>query len=636
MPPLGRSASEARKGKDRESTEHRRARSEVGCSECRRLKLRCDNSIPCNACTKRGCQIICSNGMCATLDCSRLSSALHLPFRFIPIDTKNVHRKLLEMSKRISQLEDALKISHAAISNAQHPLLSAELLKMKAGISPHHNDKKWGNAVGDELDKDIMSSFGDLTNTERDGGGDQHIDRDPPAPPEDSDAQSQPALPFQVSHLSRSFPFGPRYLPKLEIQQLIEMRLPLSNRASSLCESYLESISWWIRPIDRSQLLEELMPTVYGNRRASSSMHASGSSEGQKKTDPHDLAALLMVFAIGAVGDFTLSPNNEEAELYYHLSRSALCLNPVFDGASLASVQTIALMGAYDMFSFRKKSLESTWKVLNFGMTLATSVYRDPTHWKFEPKMIQRRRTVFWELRNLDAWKSLASGRPSTIAPDDVDCELPIDSDATLDEEGKEVPSFWRWKHLFLRDVLSKIAQKLCSAKPLKYSEILELDQSLREFGPIHLCDQVASAIGNRGYSGSEGTRAYLQQYLLSLLKDMALQFLHRNFFARALLENPANPMQSAFAPSFIAAFNSAYSLLHVIREHFDVISHVMLRYWSAWTHSLTACVIIGSVAARAPSSDLAPRAYVELLLSLDVFAKAQMHPAVRNGLVSF
>ena len=53
--------------------------------------------------------------------------------------TDKLHSKLHEMSQRIRQLEDALKISHAATAHgataeSTHPLLTEELLAIKAGV----------------------------------------------------------------------------------------------------------------------------------------------------------------------------------------------------------------------------------------------------------------------------------------------------------------------------------------------------------------------------------------------------------------------------------------------------------------------------------------------------------------------
>ena len=40
----------------------------------------------------------------------------------------------------------------------------------------------------------------------------------------------------------------------------------------------------------------------------------------------------------------------------------------------------------------------------------------------------------------------------------------------------------WAIKNQFAKKVLSNIAVRLCAARPPKYSEILEMDQQVREF----------------------------------------------------------------------------------------------------------------------------------------------------------
>lgn len=66
--------------------------------------------------------------------------------------------------------------------------------------------------------------------------------------------------------------------------------------------------------------------------------------------------------------------------------------------------------------------------------------------------------------------------------------------------------------------------------------------------------------------------------------------------------------MKSTFAPSFLAAYNAALAILRVVREHLEVIPHVMLRYWSAWTHSLNASV----------SFNIFLKKFIEVLITAD------------------
>ncbi|KAH8110513.1 hypothetical protein DFH11DRAFT_1547404 [Phellopilus nigrolimitatus] len=657
MSPSQRSTSESHKAHDRKTLELRRARREISCAECRRLKLRCDKTF---LCKKRVSDHL-SERIAVYWS---WNAALR---RSVPTDTDRLHYKLDETSKRIRQLEDALQIAQAALSPIPHPLLSQELLGIKAGVvsrpdSPADTVEK--NTGNDELDKDILSSFGTLTVSER--GDESYI------PSADAlllnhfgSFESQRSintdvpstLPKQATQLSRSFPFAPVNLPVDEIQALIEEKLPSYERASALVEAYLENLSWFMRPIDREQIMEELIPTIYKKRYTSYSINSNSctvsntnspvstasSSETpaessaqahlQRHTDPHALALLLVVFAAGAVADMTLPPCNDEAELYYHLSRAAMSLKPVFEGASLQSVQAIVLIGAYDIFSCRKFSLDGAWKMLSFGLALAASIglHRDPARWNLQPKMIQRRRFVFWELFAVDQWKGLGSGKPTIFNPHVIDCEVPIDSDATLDEDGTETPSFWHLRQRFSREVVTEAVQKLGSARALKYSEILVLDRKVREFGPLQQFRRPGRTPDLNSDDG--GVRGYLQRYMLNILKDSTLLLLHRNFFARAILENPVNPMRSAFAPSFLSAYRSATTLLRVVREHFEVVAHLLLRIWPIWAHALTASVILGSVAARGTTFTLAPQAFIEFDLAIGLFTKAQMHPVVKSGL---
>jgi hypothetical protein len=48
-------------------------------------------------------------------------------------DTEQLHRKIAEMGQRIRQLEDALAIFQAGVTNETHPLLREELLGIKFG-----------------------------------------------------------------------------------------------------------------------------------------------------------------------------------------------------------------------------------------------------------------------------------------------------------------------------------------------------------------------------------------------------------------------------------------------------------------------------------------------------------------------
>lgn len=79
-----------------------------------------------------------------------------------------------------------------------------------------------------------------------------------------------------------------------------------------------------------------------------------------------------------------------------------------------------------------------------------------------DPKLVQRRRQLFWEIFCTDQWKvgermnfsldsfsdksrliyqSLGAGRPPSFHLDVIDTEFAEDKDATVDNEGNTVPS---------------------------------------------------------------------------------------------------------------------------------------------------------------------------------------------------
>ena len=135
-----------------------------------------------------------------------------------------------------------------------------------------------------------------------------------------------------------------------------------------MVESYLQNTSSLFRPIKRDQIVEELIPLFY--KRRGPPKQSTVSSE----IAAHQLALLLAVFACGAAGDLTQETCNEEGETYKQLAQCALGLYSVFEGTSLATVQALALMGAYDLYSASVQTLESAFKLLGLAHCLAITV----------------------------------------------------------------------------------------------------------------------------------------------------------------------------------------------------------------------------------------------------------------------
>ena len=69
------------------------------------------------------------------------------------------------------------------------------------------------------------------------------------------------------------------------------------------------------------------------------------------------------------------------------------------------------------------------------------------------------------------------------------------------------------------------------------------------------------------------------------------LMYIHRGFFAKALLDHPKDPLQSPYSHSYLSAYRAALSLLKVIREHYVTFPNLVSRFWSLWSHAFSATV---------------------------------------------
>lgn len=210
-----------------------------------------------------------------------------------------------------------------------------------------------------------------------------------------------------IDTLANAFPAAPTTLglDSSTLQSLVTEHLPEWPRAKQLCDLYLEQAPWFFGAITRRQLLEELLPLFYGealdlhlpDTPSASSPESSDNSpaptlvfsksafvqSSSGKATPHELALMFVVFCFGALTDPLLppAPGNTEASTYYQLTRAALNIEPVLDGPpSVATVQTLSLMGIYQGLVADENSIETTWALMGLSCKLAQSVSGDGCH----------------------------------------------------------------------------------------------------------------------------------------------------------------------------------------------------------------------------------------------------------------
>ncbi|KZT00577.1 uncharacterized protein LAESUDRAFT_732177 [Laetiporus sulphureus 93-53] len=608
-----RRASRKTSSNNDEEIEVKRARGEISCAECRRLKLKCDKKLPCGSCVRRGCTTICPNG----------SLSAGQGTRFILADTEQLHRKISEMSERIRQLEDAVAIFQAGVSNERHPLLRDELLTIKFGpevrrtVDEEHTREKLSQSI-DALGTLTIGDHGETKYFGRSGGSETLFLANR-ATIEDSEDDLE-SLPPELENLRLTSPLAIVEDNFEVLLDHLESQLPPQLRAWALCEAYVAHFTWWCRPIKRDELIDDILTPIYNAIKDPAKSRAAYHPHLQDTHRcPHLLAVLFFVLAVGALVDLTLPPCSPEAEKYYRLGRTALSMKSILDSPEIETVQAMIMMAAYHSLCTLRYSIESAWTLSSFATKLAQSIglHRDSKQWKLEDKAVQRRRNLFWEIFLFELVHCIALGRPPSVNLAHADCELPEDDEDCVAENGEKMSGYWNFKMVFSREVFSPVVDSMLSAKAPSYTAILELDRRIRQ---VQL---PAVKLYLRPDDDDYNNPALcMKSYLMSHYRSLTMIHIHRTFFAQALLDNPTNPLSSPYAPSFLAANRCASILLKSFIHHHERCGELCSRFWGMWTHAFSAAIIIGATVARMPQSSLAPSALMELDLAVDVFER--------------
>ncbi|KIY71266.1 hypothetical protein CYLTODRAFT_390655 [Cylindrobasidium torrendii FP15055 ss-10] len=570
--------------------EEKRSRGEASCAECRRLKLRCDKSLPCSSCVRRGCESICPLGV--------LSAGQGT--RFILADTDKLHRKIADMSTRIRQLEDALAIMHATQHSTRHPLLHDDLLKIKFGAEAPLEHRESSAPKPVEGRQESLDALGTLTLS--DSGSTRYFGRsagsetlmaadDGPHVEDGSDAVDAP--PDNVA-----FPFAAPAAPT----NVLSERLPPSDRVSYLAQSYVDHASLFFRPIKHTELFQDLL------------------TADPQSLSGETLSMLFFVLALGALFDLKLPAYNDEAEVYYALGVSALGSRLVTETPKVDTIRAVGLMATYQTLASKKHSRDSAWTCMSLAAKLAQSIglHRDSARWKMDAKVVELRRMLWWEVYSADISHSLAIGRPPAIHPSFADCEFPIDEEATLSHDGVIEYGFWRMKYTFAREIFMPIIDATLTASPPKYATVLELDKKARLMHfPSSIKPYARIEDGEAEYYSSARS---LKDFYASSHRVVTMLYLHRSFFAQATLDNPENPLLSTYGPSFLISVRCASIIIKAAVHQFERCADIGKRTWILLYHVFSAAVVVGSVVTHCPSATIAPDAMNDLELAVKLF----------------
>ncbi|KAJ3839391.1 hypothetical protein F5878DRAFT_535654 [Lentinula raphanica] len=648
-------------------------RSRGACAECRRLKIKCDRQVPCTSCQRRGCAALCPNGSLATGQGTR----------FVLAATEHLHRRIARLSGRIRELEDALANIHskyAPDSDQPHPLLENDwLLEAEEGadddeLEPGRNsrDKRGTGEVIDAFGTLSISNHGISRFFGPTGGSESLLSQITTSTQLSADTVftsnttistgSTSTFDPRITLFSHNFPFTPLALPPAQIQELIESYLPAYERARELVNIYFEQVAWIFRGISREQLDEEMVGAIYARKHARDRADYSG---------PHDLALLFIVFALAALVEpypSTSSSSSADGEHYYQLAQASLSLQPVLEKPSIVTIQCLHVMSIYNAMSGEgtanpasdtsndtgastgeskktgqsETSMEMTWSLITMAAHLSQTVLertadRDSERWGLSPKIVQRRRILFWDLFVADVWQSLNTGRPPSFSLAYIDCSFP--QYEGLHNLPSEYFTEWIlveiWQFRFASECLAEVVSRTLTAETPTYATIMDLDRKVREFPlPENFIDRGAgSSAKDAGLGGIPNTFPTASNYANPPTaesegqdSDMSFSFMKcvlDHIRETAIIDQPTNPLKSVYAPSFLAAYRAAATILRSVREQFILWPNSCARFWTMWTFAFSAAVVFGTVVTRGPRSPLAASAMGELDQACILFSKA-------------
>ena len=198
-----------------------------------------------------------------------------------------------------------------------------------------------------------------------------------------------------------------------------------------------------------------------------------------------------------------------------------------------------------------------------------------------------------------------------------------------------EMTVVWDIKYHLARDVYTLVLGHVSRTRSIKYSEIVKLSQKLRDVTPATFNSLLSS---HRPHQPSSLMLSYLcSQYqfhsefprkprfrITDIHTRLAVLLLHKPAIAAALLENPADPLSTEFAPSLPSANRCASFLTHTLMGRFEKQPEPYHRFWFPWVQGFCAAMVLGSIGLRSPGCPLARNAIGDLSSMVELFQKGK------------
>lgn len=230
---------------------------------------------------------------------------------------------------------------------------------------------------------------------------------------------------------------------------------------------------------------------------------------------------------------------------------------------------------------------------------------RDCALWGLDTKTVQRRRLTFWSMAATEIFFALHTGRPPSCSLSYVDCEFPIydGQNSTKDEAATQLFKLWHFRSL--KEWIIPACQHMMAVPGPNYQSLLALERKMLQETPPSF-----EFLTDPDTSGRPSREA--RSYIMSLLRVNTMMYIHRSFFAQAILDKPDNPFLSPYAHSYLTAYRCASTQLSVSLHFYNKCPLFFQRLTPFWTNAFTAALIVGFVVSRTPHVWLAKTAFVD------------------------
>ncbi|WWD21698.1 hypothetical protein CI109_106184 [Kwoniella shandongensis] len=619
-------------------------RQSFSCAECRRLKLKCSREWPCTSCEKRGCAQICPNGEMRTGKGKRLILA----------DTAELHQ-------RISILEVALAQAHAKTTNVPHPLLESPYLfspRDNAATHPYSRPSVKQEAskvpwvgedellqgafgtltIGQEGQAKFVGSFagseylrdGEESDDENGNGPEGHFSTPrsghnttqqnplvtPPATARGNWAEVQQSLREEDQEpglgLHSSLFAGGEL--QYDIEQLRDQLPDYDLEGRALVQSYWENVNWQYQPIPRAMFEND---------------HTLNAYDTESPPNPHKLACVFLIMAIGSMFDLNRPPFHPRGEQLFLLGRA--CISTLgIEHASPATVQALHLMGTYILNDKRGNGAEVFWPILGTAVKIAQSLglHRDGSHFGLSQYEIEERRVVWWELVTYDRLQALCFGRPCSTSYKWSDTKMPEVPELVGDEDG------FHYAKYTLMGLMERVNEVQTQTTAVPFAAVTQLDTELRKVKES-LPEVLLPNVPIQDLPLDANVHPHLVIHRLGIRLQVAQMrlLLNRPLFARALKEHTGDPSQGKFGSSFIALFESAQDIVQLVKSLVIYHPSLVARWWFFWFHAFSSAVCLAAIAIRAPTCAFASPSFHSMSIVCDISAAARDGCRAKKGL---